>query len=395
MKHPFSLLLITFLMFSNVGFSVTYTTIGPGDFSDCSIWTPAPPGCPGSVGNIGATDEYVIAHDVNLDFDLSISGRLKINASAELSGNKKINILIGGTLTNDGTIDISKDLHIDGEFYNNGYAYAKKVHNDGYICNVGELEISPSQEFDNHGGTIECGGTLTVCKLKTHDNGGEGLTANISNVNICCSDGSDPIVDFQSGILDSASILYCGILLPVELLNFNLVSNKNNVRLHWVTKSESNNDYFKVFRSDNGIDFEEIGEVAGQGNSSVTHNYKFVDDRPIVGVSYYKLKQVDFDGGFEFTQTLSVDHNLTEGFTIYPNPTNSDLNFVVSIDKTLDVSIEIFDVLGKTVLFQNQSLPEGINSIPLNTESIPKGMYYCRAIFSDGFKMEKTFLKID
>jgi len=385
--------LISFF-FLNSGFSqITYITTSNGNYSNCLIWSPT---CPPALIPIG--DSVIINHDIMLTADLKISGALIINSGKELSGNKSITVDLGGAIYNNGSLDIGQDLNNYGSFYNNDYAKFDKVINFGYICNTGTIEVSPTKQFVNTGGTIDCGGEIITCKFVTQNNGGD--IANVSNVNMCCNDGYDPNYLYLGGIVDSNTVSFCGITftgvnLPVELESFGLDTKEKSVLLNWVTKSELNNDYFVILRSDDGVSFEEIGKVSGMGNSSITVDYQFTDNRPLIGISYYKLKQVDFDGEISFSQVLRTNFTLGNTFSLYPNPTNSNINLLLSVDDATDIFIEIFDVLGKLVFVQNQVVFSGANFVPLNIEIFNEGIYFCKVTFPNGNLMKQRFMKID
>ena len=104
------------------------------------------------------------------------------------------------------------------------------------------------------------------------------------------------------------TVRWVGLALPVELVYFTAVVNsENKVDLNWVTASESNSDYFQVERSANGQDFTPIGShVPAAGSSETDRSYAMVDNEPLSGISYYRLKQVDMDGHFEYSEITSV-----------------------------------------------------------------------------------------
>jgi len=383
---------LTSFFFLNSGLSqTTYISIGSGNYSNCSVWIPT---CPPTLIPIG--DSVIINHDIMLTADLNISGELTINSGNGLNGNKSITVDAGGGFYNNGVLDIGQDLINLGSYYNNGHAKFDKVLNLGYICNTDTIEINPVKQFVNTGGTIDCGGHITTCKFVTQNNGLN--IANVSNVNMCCNDGSAPNYLYLGGIVDSNTVSFCGITftgvnLPVALGIFGLDNKEKSVLLNWETKSELNNDYFVILRSADGVNFEEIGEVSGMGNSSSTVGYQFSDDRPLIGTSYYKLQQVDFDGEASYSQILSTNFVLNDAFSLYPNPTNSGINLLLSVDDATDIFIEIFDVLGKLVFVQDQVVVNGTNSVPLNTEFFNKGMYFCNVTFPNGSQMKQTFVK--
>lgn len=113
-------------------------------------------------------------------------------------------------------------------------------------------------------------------------------------------------------------------ILPVTLLSFNgNIINKQSV-LTWITNNEQNNDYFSVQRSNDGIQFIEVGKVKGAGNTSSQKLYKFTDANPIVGKNYYRLQQYDFDGTKKTSNTIELILKSTkiQVTALQPNPTD-------------------------------------------------------------------------
>lgn len=98
----------------------------------------------------------------------------------------------------------------------------------------------------------------------------------------------------------------CGVALPIELISFDASLNNNNVDLYWATASEYNNDFFTIERSTDGLNWEHVTIVSGAGNSTQRLDYYIQDSRPLSGISYYRLKQTDFDGAFEYSNIVSV-----------------------------------------------------------------------------------------
>lgn len=94
--------------------------------------------------------------------------------------------------------------------------------------------------------------------------------------------------------------------LPIELLFFNATLSNEHVDLNWSTASELNNDYFTIERSNDGVNWEKINETNGAGTTTQRTNYSAIDERPLQGISYYRLKQTDFDGKYSFSNIASV-----------------------------------------------------------------------------------------
>ena len=106
--------------------------------------------------------------------------------------------------------------------------------------------------------------------------------------------------------------------LPIELTDFYCLYNDNTMVLNWETQSETNCDRFEILRSFNGVDFEQIGMVNGNGTTTNSHKYSFTDRSPSE-LNYYQLKQVDFDGVLSYSDIISGDFNETVISIIYYN----------------------------------------------------------------------------
>jgi len=118
-----------------------------------------------------------------------------------------------------------------------------------------------------------------------------------------------------------------GNALPIKLLSFDAQKNGDVVDLSWVTAEEINNDFFTIERSVDGQVFEELTQVQGAGTSSESRSYSTIDNDPLSGTSYYRLKQTDFNGQYEYFPMVAVDFENTvstvsvvENLTVGPNP---------------------------------------------------------------------------
>ena len=162
--------------------------------------------------------------------------------------------------------------------------------------------------------------------------------------------------------------------LPIILLEFDAKATKEDkVQCKWVTSSEVNNDYFTIERSKDALHFEAAGTVDGAGTTSTTQYYSFMDNEPYTGVSYYRLKQTDFDGQFAYSQIVPVTINKAKGgmLAAWPNPSNGIFNITGLKEGTSD--IKVFDMAGKLVFERAVAEPENILSIDIS--SYNKGVY--------------------
>ncbi|MCB0803332.1 MAG: T9SS type A sorting domain-containing protein, partial [Flavobacteriales bacterium] len=159
--------------------------------------------------------------------------------------------------------------------------------------------------------------------------------------------------------------------LPITLGEFNLQAIKNQVLISWTTESEINNNFFTIEKSSNGSPFYPIGNVEGSGNSNRELNYHFYDQNPNVGVSYYRLKQTDFNGHYEYFEPKAIHFSFISSvpLQVYPNPTNNVVNIIMNpVDE--NNFIELKNTSGKT-LFETQILQSN-TEIQMPSE---KGIY--------------------
>ncbi|HRH36998.1 MAG TPA: T9SS type A sorting domain-containing protein [Flavobacteriales bacterium] len=149
--------------------------------------------------------------------------------------------------------------------------------------------------------------------------------------------------------------------LPVELLFFNATPRGNEVLCSWTTASERNSDRFTVERSRDAEHFEDIGELNGAGNSQQALAYSFADPSPYGGVSYYRLRQTDFDGTEQWSQVVAVEFGRAVGkLTAYPNPAHDVLMLAgLSANTT---SVRLYDAAGRIVrVWTNTAVLRGLS----------------------------------
>jgi hypothetical protein len=180
-----------------------------------------------------------------------------------------------------------------------------------------------------------------------------------------------------------------GSPLPVSLIEFNAQPVLNQVELTWTTHTETNNDYFTVEKSTNGNDFNMVAQVPGAGNSNQILNYKLIDEQPYQGVSYYRLKQTDFDGKFSYSEMRTVyigANTVQNNLNVYPNPTNVKGVYVI-IPETFNgdnTTIQLTDIYGKIIFSKELSLKSSESTIFIDFEEVANGIYTLNAIQQNG-----------
>jgi len=161
--------------------------------------------------------------------------------------------------------------------------------------------------------------------------------------------------------------------LPILLNEFSAKYFDSKVILNWTTLTEVNNDYFTVERSRDGVSFEIVGTIKGMGSTLKKQNYTFTDHEPYLeDVSYYRLKNTDYNGSYAFSKLVSVRRELALDLEVYPNPSQTGEFFLIT-DYFSDTSnfYEIFDYSGKKVMEQKL---EG-NKTKVNISMFARGLY--------------------
>lgn len=200
----------------------------------------------------------------------------------------------------------------------------------------------------------------------SHGNGGTSGTNIDGNVV-----SSAAITDFSPFTLGSSTTLNP---LPVHLLNFNALPLQASVKVVWSTSSEINNDFFVVEKSLDGKIWNELGRVEASENSNTVSKYNMLDNTPVLGLQYYRLKQFDLNGEFTYSQIASArfTEELLETVSIAPNPAKNLVNVMLLDNEDENASISLINSIGQTVLhFENVSG----SVLTLNMSDLANGVY--------------------
>ncbi|PJA95572.1 MAG: hypothetical protein CO129_11085 [Ignavibacteriales bacterium CG_4_9_14_3_um_filter_34_10] len=197
-----------------------------------------------------------------------------------------------------------------------------------------------------------------------------------------------------------------GNALPVELSMLNAECRMNSVELSWQTATEVNNYGFEVERGsrqkaegNSNINWEKIGFVTGHGNSNSPKDYSFVDENPPSGKLQYRLKQIDTDGGYKYSQEIEAENIPTE-FALsqnYPNPFNPSTTIKYSIpsnvkSQTSNVKIIVYDILGNEVaILLDENKPSGNYEVKFDGSNLASGIYFYK-LQSGSFAQTKKLL---
>lgn len=167
--------------------------------------------------------------------------------------------------------------------------------------------------------------------------------------------------------------------MPVKLTKFDAIAKGNDVRCNWQTQIEQNSSHFIVERSNDAIHFNEAGIVRGAGNNSVPINYSFTDKKILLAdyrYLYYRLKMVDIDGTYEYSDIVAIKLKLSSALSVYPNPVVSKMILGFISDRNDNSSLVVFNSTGIKVYEKSIEIIKGNNNIQLNINSLPAGAYF-------------------
>ncbi len=168
--------------------------------------------------------------------------------------------------------------------------------------------------------------------------------------------------------------------VPVELTNFSSQICDQGIELNWSTATESNNARFEVERSSDKIQFNLTGSVDGAGTTTEPKNYSFIDILPLPGINYYRLKQIDFSGDYQFSDIIEADFTSLE-FALeqnYPNPFNPSTSIKYQLPEKTHVKVEVFNMLGQSVkILADEVKPAGYYETEFTPVNLASGVYIC------------------
>lgn len=191
-----------------------------------------------------------------------------------------------------------------------------------------------------------------------------------------------------------------GVIIPVELLNVNVQNFFNSNIVSWSTATETNNKGFEIQRSQSGYAWERIGFVAGHGTTTEIKNYSYEDKNLSAGKYSYRLKQIDFDGSFDYSKVVEVEvgaptkNELSQN---YPNPFNPTTRIQYQVSSGANVSLKVFDILGNEVTtLVNEYKPAGNYEVEFQSSvgslQLASGIYFYQLKAGNYVEMKKMML---
>jgi hypothetical protein len=359
-KAIFTTIIITFNL---IIFGQTYST-GDGEWgsvlSSNTIENPDPE-LSGTVYDIARNDNFIVTDNVYTSTSLtgiSLDNNCNLTVGDAISGGSDTLTVNGYLVTaNTSTLTINEGdvLVLNGDMRDNRQS---EIIVNGTLKITGDmLNWEGSDITVGSNGTILVGGDFTNAGGSTVVNNGTIEVGGTYSGNYTGNTPSD-------GIGSS-------VVLPIELVSFNAYHLGNSINLQWITASETNNDYFSIERSSDGINYRQIGTVKGAGNSSTSLMYNFVDYNAFQGINYYRLTQTDYDGKFKVFNPASVYNYASIDFKIGPNPASNYINLNIGSALNDNCIILVYNYSGAIV----KSFSGILNSQILDVSELPDGTY--------------------
>ena len=305
-----------------------------------------------------------------------------------------ITINAGGTLGGSGTVADDLDCNAGG--------IVSPGNSPGTMTIVGNLTVNGALEMeitgpgDGGGGAGVAGtdfdqiivsGTATITTLQVLFQGTLSPSFPVSGHFYTLINGAASITNLVispinvNGVLVGGGFLLIGNpAFPIELTHFSGAVKGQAIQLSWNTATEQNNDYMSVERSSDGVQFAELGRVKGAGTTEQPQQYNFVDEKPLPGLNYYRLRQVDFDGAFEYHKVISIlfdSKGSSLALQSFPNPAQDFLQARWTPSPTQPTSLLLIDIAGRKVA--EYKAPAGVNTFEAPLNGLPAGMYFLQS----------------
>ncbi|MGD8781294.1 MAG: T9SS type A sorting domain-containing protein [Ignavibacteria bacterium] len=337
-----------------------------------------------------------------------------IGAPEYSSSTGRVFIFYGGSLSGSirsSTANVIMSGEIEGDYFGCSVSYAGNVNGDsyddviigspGYDSKKGRVYIfyggslssytnaasaniimTGEQEYDEFGYSVSYAGDVN----------NDGYDDVVMGAPICTSNGSCEVYIYSD---DAAP-------MPVELASFTAALSDERVVLKWQTVTEVNNYGFEIERNMSPLEggteggWSKLSFVQGNGNSNSPKSYSYTDI-PTGGTTFkYRLKQIDFDGAYEYSDEVEITLDGITEFSLdqnYPNPFNPTTTISYQIPETGDVSLKIYDVLGREVMtLINETQASGVYSVEFNASKLASGVYIYRLKCNDFLQTKKLLL---
>jgi hypothetical protein len=263
-----------------------------------------------------------------------------------------------------------------------------------YTMNISGYSANPTADLTIYydAGDL-AGNTITEANLQAQAWDGSAWSAPVGTVNT----GSDYVSSISSVSASRTWVLSDNSNpLPVELLSFTAVCDGEKINIDWATASETNNDYFSIERSSNAIEWDQILVVSGAGTTNNYSYYSAEDNDPLPGYAYYRLKQVDFDGAYTYSDVVQAGCESDLTFSIIAVVQGQQENEVVlafTDSQNEHYSIMLYDASGRLVKNLQGESVSGYNEVHVNAGDLAEGIYMLTLQNNTKYLSQKILLK--
>ncbi len=343
-----------------------------------------------------ATNKYIeVFNGTGVTIDLS-DYKLQLYSNGAASPSAEITLT--GNLQNNSTMVYknSQSTIYGGEaitassvinFNGNDAVALYKISTAGFIDIFGQIGVDPGTAWTATGGYTTVDKTLRRKYSVTH-----GVTTNPPS--------GFPTLGTEWDLYNKDDVSGLGShtsALPVELNSFGGIFLNDKIQLSWQTATETNNYGFEIEKRSEYTNWETIGFVNGNGNSNVTNYYSFTDKQILPTDCYYRLKQIDNDGAYKYSETIKVASGITpDNFILYqnyPNPFNPSTLISYYVPQKSKVSLIVYDMLGKVITeLVNEEKAPGLYSVNFESNNISSGVYFYTLQSGDFTKTNKMTL---
>ena len=421
--RSFYLTLFLLLSVQFVAVGLTYYTLSNGDWNSTTIWsTNGVTGCSCAPSNTIDGFDVVVRHTVTMTSGVFIrSGNvLTLDVNSELNGAfditiengdltsngvisiKELKVKSNGTATFNGPVTTSSNLTqegsttfnaiitVNGNLKNKVGAFLIATKNCQINIQSGNLDNSGSIDFDSVCVELNSGNFKNLSGGTIQGIGGVNVqSGNVSNSSTWnttvdwCAAGTDAGMPQAEKCPSNNCAL--GAPLPIRLVFFRGHLKEDNVILTWQTATESNNEYFTIerivstHRNDSPLGWEEIDVVPGAGSSNTLRSYKLVDKLPLPSapsmIIYYRLKQTDYDGAYEYSDAVAVSVLRKVKFAVHPNPSPGIVTTDIYVDRPQVMHFTVYDLLGRSIYEEEFVQSPGNMRRQIDLTGHSKGVY--------------------
>jgi Peptidase family M28/Secretion system C-terminal sorting domain len=345
---------------------------------------------------------YTIVYAVWDEEELGLIGSDYYAQNASYSGMDIIGVINMDMIAYDGNNDMQAEIHTRNIANSVALKDSMVMVNNNYSIGILASDINPGTTASDQASFWDYNYTA-ILLIENYYGGDFNPYYHTSN---------DMITHFNMPYYNKCAELSIGTLslisgvegeTPVELTNFAGNWNGQNVNLFWATATETNNKGFEIERFSLRADqpsaennWEKIGFVSGHGTTTEPQSYSFIDDKASAGSYLYRLKQIDHDGSFHYSQTVGVEANAIINFALeqnYPNPFNPTTQIQYSIEKDGYVNLTVYNSLGQKVAsLVNRNIKAGNYHATFDASDLASGVYYYRLESGSNVMVKKMMI---